>query len=96
MRCQACGKENGDHYRFCLSCGETLSGPPQEQKTTSRYSLPKVERITALVAEADDYERFEMFEQAITCLKRAVAMAPKRGDLKDRLQNLQALKRAGG
>lgn len=26
--CSKCGKENQDHYKFCLGCGSELSGPP--------------------------------------------------------------------
>jgi len=96
VKCRACGKENSDHYKFCLSCGETLEAPQAEPKTRSRYTLPKVDQLAMLLAEADDYEKFEMLDEAITCIRRAVAMAPKRGDLKDRLQTLQARKRAKG
>lgn len=96
MRCQACGKDNSDHFKFCLSCGETLDAPAPVPKTESRYTLPKANQLTALLAEADDYERFEMLDEAITCIRRATALAPKRGDLKDRLQTLQARKRVKG
>lgn len=96
MRCQACGKDNSDHFKFCLSCGETLQVAAPEPKAKSLYSRPKVDQLTALLAEAEDYEKFEMFDEAIACLRRAVALAPKRGDLKDRLQTLQAHRRAKG
>ncbi len=29
ITCQRCGKENQDHYKFCLGCGAELSAPPK-------------------------------------------------------------------
>ncbi len=95
MRCHACGKENSDHFKFCLSCGETLRAPAPEPQARST-DRPEVDQLTALLAEADDYEKFELLDETIACLQRAVALAPKRSELKDRLQTLQARKRAKG
>src|SRR5215204_1629615 len=27
--CNRCGKENQDHYKFCLGCGAELTAPPK-------------------------------------------------------------------
>ncbi|HWN67007.1 MAG TPA: FHA domain-containing protein [Haliangium sp.] len=35
--CHRCGKENQDHYKFCLGCGAELTGPP---RTAARSSAP--------------------------------------------------------
>jgi pSer/pThr/pTyr-binding forkhead associated (FHA) protein len=29
ITCERCGKENQDHYKFCLGCGAELSAPPK-------------------------------------------------------------------
>ncbi len=30
LACKRCGKENQDHYKFCLGCGAELTAPPKE------------------------------------------------------------------
>jgi pSer/pThr/pTyr-binding forkhead associated (FHA) protein len=33
--CHRCGKENQDHYKFCLGCGAELTGPPRGGRSSA-------------------------------------------------------------
>ena len=33
--CHRCGKENQDHYKFCLGCGAELTGPPRGARSNA-------------------------------------------------------------
>jgi pSer/pThr/pTyr-binding forkhead associated (FHA) protein len=33
--CHRCGKENQDHYKFCLGCGAELTGPPRSARSSA-------------------------------------------------------------
>jgi hypothetical protein len=87
VRCPECGKENKDNFKFCLGCGSSLEAPPP-QATAGE------DPVTALLTRADDYERFEMLDEAIGCLRQALDLAPSRGDLRERLEVLVARKGA--
>ncbi|WP_428266590.1 FHA domain-containing protein [Haliangium sp.] len=38
--CYRCGKENQDHYKFCLGCGAELTGPPKGEPAPPPPSPP--------------------------------------------------------
>lgn len=38
--CHRCGKENQDHYKFCLGCGAELTGPPRGGRASAPAPAP--------------------------------------------------------
>lgn len=38
--CHRCGKENQDHYKFCLGCGAELTGPPRGGRPSAPPAPP--------------------------------------------------------
>jgi hypothetical protein len=91
MRCAACGKKNADRYKFCLGCGEELLAPqPARPAEPSR-----ADQLAELMTQADDFERFGMFEEAIGCLQRALATSSDRSSLEARISSLWFRVRGG-
>ncbi|HET6611832.1 MAG TPA: hypothetical protein VFG83_07595, partial [Kofleriaceae bacterium] len=41
ITCKRCGKDNQDHYKFCLGCGSELSQPPAEAGQGSGVGMMK-------------------------------------------------------
>jgi pSer/pThr/pTyr-binding forkhead associated (FHA) protein len=52
ITCTRCGKENQDHYKFCLGCGNEIKAAPKaEAKPASREPLPLETARTVLPPE---------------------------------------------
>jgi hypothetical protein len=49
MRCAGCGRENADHYKFCLGCGQELRPAPPG----GRAQAGAAGQIATLLDEAD-------------------------------------------
>lgn len=88
MRCTSCGRENADHYKFCLACGQDLKDPAGSQQ--SRYTGHVREQVAALLAEVDDYEKFELWDDALRCMQRVVGLMPDQAVYKTKLLALRA------
>lgn len=51
--CYRCGKENQDHYKFCLGCGAELTGPPRgEQRSAPPPGDNNLAMMNTVMAES--------------------------------------------
>lgn len=48
ITCSKCGRENEDHYKFCLSCGNPLSAAPAPQPVAEPEPAPEVQAEPAV------------------------------------------------
>ena len=54
ITCSRCGKENQDHYKFCLGCGNEIKASPKpEPKPMSREPLPVETARTAVPPQSN-------------------------------------------
>lgn len=45
--CYRCGKENQDHYKFCLGCGAELTGPPKSEQRNEHANMAVMNTVMA-------------------------------------------------
>jgi hypothetical protein len=88
MRCTFCGRENKDQYKFCLGCGEELKKPDAEKQ--SQYTGRVREQVAALLAEVADYEKFELWDDALRCMQRVIGLVPDQAEYKKKILALRA------
>jgi pSer/pThr/pTyr-binding forkhead associated (FHA) protein len=46
--CHRCGKENQDHYKFCLGCGAELTGPPRSARSSAPAPPPPPDNLAMM------------------------------------------------
>lgn len=70
--CSRCGKENQEHYKFCLGCGAEL---PRAAKPAAGRAAPAAEAAAPSVAPAADAARFDRNMQFAATQQGDVALA---------------------
>ena len=86
MKCPSCGRDNASHYRFCLGCGGELA-KPQPGRTLDGAPDRQIE---ALLAEARDFEKFGMFDEAIDRMEKVIALPSARPEHRATLSMLRS------
>jgi hypothetical protein len=86
LKCQNCGRENSDHFKFCLSCGSDLSVKSDEAARVE-------EQVAVLLKEAQDFEKFDMIDEAIQKIEQVVALSPDSANHRSKLDELKARRR---
>jgi pSer/pThr/pTyr-binding forkhead associated (FHA) protein len=49
--CHRCGKENQDHYKFCLGCGAELTGPPRGGRSSAPPPADNLAMMNTVMSE---------------------------------------------
>jgi hypothetical protein len=90
-KCPTCASDVPPQFRFCPCCGDALA---RSQPARPPDGAP-ARKIDALLAEARDFEKFGMLDEAIDRMEKVVALPGARPEHRATLNLLRSRRGAG-